>query len=63
MAKKYRDLIFSENVLNKKANNPDIPLALEVVLNDIEKKLFGFSTLQVSSIEFLKSKTKLKILL
>ena len=61
MAKKYRDLIFSENVLNKKANNPDIPLALEVVLNDIEKKLFGFSTLQVSSIEFLKSLNDLNI--
>lgn len=59
MAKKYRELIFKTKI--KKDIKENIPLALEVVLNDIEKKLLGFSNLKVSSLEFLNSLNELNI--
>ncbi|MBM7559075.1 DUF5696 domain-containing protein [Marinitoga litoralis] len=59
MAKKYRELIFKTKI--KKDIKENIPLALEVVLNDIEKKLLGFSNLKVSSLEFLNSLSELNI--
>ncbi|KAF2955431.1 DUF5696 domain-containing protein [Marinitoga sp. 38H-ov] len=59
IAKKYKKLLFN-NVENKEINKK-IPLALEIVLNDIEKKLLGFSNLKTSSLEFLKSLNELNI--
>lgn len=57
MAKLYRNILLNEGILkNKKvnSNNSDIPLALDFVVSELEKKVLGFDTIKTSSYEYIE---------
>jgi len=54
MAKLYRSMLLSEGILSKKFKTGDIPLSLDFVASELEKKVLGFNVLSTTSYKYIE---------
>ncbi|MDK2839982.1 MAG: hypothetical protein PWQ83_1554 [Thermosipho sp. (in: thermotogales)] len=54
MAKFYRNILVKEGVLVKKPKSGNIPLSLDFVVSELEKKVLGFNSIKVTTYNYIK---------
>lgn len=54
MAKLYRNMLIDEGVLSKKSKAGNIPLSLDFVASELEKKVLGFKVLSTTTYKYIE---------